>query len=110
MPSSLAGGCCAATSSSQRAQTGASNSVGQAGTSVAIAVLLSNSASTTPATPKVPSRGSRILTRELLYTGVTRARKQLTVIATADVVRRSVLTPVRRATGLADRLREHALN
>ena len=53
----------------------------------------------------LPSRGSKILTRELLYTGVTRARKQLTVVATEDAVRRSVHTPIRRATGLADRLR-----
>jgi exodeoxyribonuclease V alpha subunit len=53
----------------------------------------------------LPSRGSKILTRELLYTGVTRARKRLTVVATEDAVRRSVQTPIRRATGLVDRLR-----
>ncbi|MEY4365437.1 MAG: hypothetical protein RLZZ305_781 [Actinomycetota bacterium] len=50
----------------------------------------------------LPRRPSRILTRELLYTGITRAKPDLTLVATEDVLRSAVETNVQRATGLAD--------
>jgi exodeoxyribonuclease V alpha subunit len=53
----------------------------------------------------LPAAGSRILTRELLYTAVTRARRQLILIGTEEAVRRAVARPVARASGLAERLR-----
>ena len=52
----------------------------------------------------LPEGESRILTRELLYTGITRARKKLTVIASATAIEAAVARPIRRATGLAARL------
>ena len=52
-----------------------------------------------------PSANSRILTRELLYTAVTRARRELILVASEDAVRRAVERPVARASGLAERLR-----
>jgi len=52
----------------------------------------------------LPERSSRIVTRELLYTGVTRARKQVTVVGPWDVIEAAITTPIRRATGLASRL------
>lgn len=52
----------------------------------------------------LPESGSRILTRELLYTGISRPRKQLTLVATEQAVREAITTPVRRATGLAAHL------
>lgn len=52
----------------------------------------------------LPSPDSRILTRELLYTGITRATDRLTVIASEAAVRAAVARPVARASGLADRL------
>lgn len=52
----------------------------------------------------LPPAGSRILTRELLYTAVTRAEDGLTVIGAADVIRAAIARPVRRASGLRDRL------
>lgn len=52
----------------------------------------------------LPDSRSRILTRELLYTGISRPRRLLTLVATEQAVRTAVSTPVRRATGLADRL------
>jgi exodeoxyribonuclease V alpha subunit len=52
----------------------------------------------------LPTHESRILTRELLYTGATRARTKLTIIATPEVISLSVKNPIRRATGLARRL------
>lgn len=49
-------------------------------------------------------RESRITTRELLYTGVTRARRRATVVASEARLREAATRPVRRATGLAERL------
>ena len=53
----------------------------------------------------LPSSSSRILTRELLYTAVTRARRELILVGSEDAVRRAVERPVARASGLAQRLR-----
>lgn len=48
---------------------------------------------------------SRVNTKELLYTAVTRARKRVTVMADDNAVRAAVLRTTSRATGLLDRLR-----
>ncbi len=53
----------------------------------------------------LPDPGSRILTRELLYTAVTRARRRLILLGTEETVRAAVNRPVARASGLGDRLR-----
>ncbi len=52
----------------------------------------------------LPAAGSRILTRELLYTALTRARRELILVGTEDAVRSAVERPVARASGLAARL------
>jgi exodeoxyribonuclease V alpha subunit len=52
----------------------------------------------------LPERASRIVTRELLYTGVTRASETVTIIGSRAVIEAAIRTPIRRATGLADRL------
>ena len=52
----------------------------------------------------LPPAGSRLLTRELLYTAFTRARKSLTVVGTAAALRSAVTTPVARASGLSQQL------
>jgi exodeoxyribonuclease V alpha subunit len=52
----------------------------------------------------LPDPGSPILTRELLYTAVTRARRRLIVAGTEAAVRAAVGRPVARASGLRDRL------
>lgn len=53
----------------------------------------------------LPSQDSPVLTRELLYTGVTRARRSLTLaVAQAQLVA-CLERPVWRAAGLHDRLR-----
>jgi exodeoxyribonuclease V alpha subunit len=52
----------------------------------------------------LPDPGSRILTRELLYTAATRARERLIVVGTEEMVRAAVARPVARATGLRERL------
>ncbi len=52
----------------------------------------------------LPDPSSRILTRELLYTAVTRARRELILVGTEDAVRAAVERPVARASGLRERL------
>ena len=53
----------------------------------------------------LPERASRIVTRELLYTGVTRARQRVTVVGSREVIEAAVSTKIRRATALEHRLR-----
>ncbi|WP_235734446.1 exodeoxyribonuclease V subunit alpha [Nocardioides alcanivorans] len=52
----------------------------------------------------LPDEESRLLTRELLYTAVTRARHRVRVVGSEEVVRASVSRRVRRASGLQHRL------
>lgn len=52
----------------------------------------------------LPQPTSPVLTRELLYTAVTRAQEQLTVVGTEDAVRAAVARPVARASGLTEAL------
>jgi len=52
----------------------------------------------------LPEPDSPILTRELLYTAVTRARRQLILVGAEESVRAAVARPVGRATGLQERL------
>jgi exodeoxyribonuclease V alpha subunit len=52
----------------------------------------------------LPPAGSRLLTRELLYTAVTRARSRVTLVGSADALRSGVARTAARASGLADRL------
>ena len=48
----------------------------------------------------LPDPDSPILTRELLYTAVTRARRRLLLAGTEDAVRAAVTRPVARSSGL----------
>ncbi len=48
----------------------------------------------------LPPATSPLLTRELLYTALTRARERVRIIAGEDAVRAAVARPVRRASGL----------
>ncbi len=52
----------------------------------------------------LPDETSPILTRELLYTAVTRAESAVTLIGTETAVRSAVERPVSRASGLRSRL------
>jgi len=48
----------------------------------------------------LPGAESRLLTRELLYTAVTRARKRLTVVGGEAPIRAAIERPITRASGL----------
>jgi exodeoxyribonuclease V alpha subunit len=52
----------------------------------------------------LPGADSPILTRELLYTAVTRAKEHLILVGSEEAVRAAVARPVARASGLARRL------
>jgi exodeoxyribonuclease V alpha subunit len=50
----------------------------------------------------LPPAASPLLTRELLYTAVTRARERVSVVGTEAAVRAAIARPVRRASGLRE--------
>jgi exodeoxyribonuclease V alpha subunit len=52
----------------------------------------------------LPPQLSPILTRELIYTGITRARSHVTLFGNAEVLRSAIELRVERASGLTDAL------
>ncbi len=52
----------------------------------------------------LPGASSRVLTRELLYTAVTRARRSVVLVGTEGSLRAAVDRPIARASGLTLRL------
>ncbi|WP_205472752.1 exodeoxyribonuclease V subunit alpha [Nocardioides sp. SYSU D00038] len=54
----------------------------------------------------LPDEGSRLLTRELFYTAVTRAQRLVRVVGSEAAVRAAVATEAQRATGLRRRIAE----
>nr|WP_225755763.1 exodeoxyribonuclease V subunit alpha [Actinotalea sp. Marseille-Q4924] len=52
----------------------------------------------------LPPATSPLLTRELLYTAVTRAREHVRVVGTEEAIRVAVARPIRRASGLREPL------
>jgi len=56
----------------------------------------------------LPEQRSRVLTRELLYTAVTRARRRVTLVTGAAVLEQAIATPTERHSGLLTRLAEAA--
>jgi exodeoxyribonuclease V alpha subunit len=50
----------------------------------------------------LPPHPSRVLTRELLYTGITRAREHVTVVGPARVIASGIRERVQRASGLRE--------
>ncbi len=54
----------------------------------------------------LPDRDYPVLTRELLYTGVTRARKKVLIWGTKDIITATILRKIERTSGLKDALWE----
>ncbi|CAE6775258.1 RecBCD enzyme subunit RecD [Paraburkholderia aspalathi] len=54
----------------------------------------------------LPSVFSRVLSRELVYTAITRARERVEVIGARAVLAQAIATPTRRDSGLAARIAE----
>jgi exodeoxyribonuclease V alpha subunit len=80
------------------------NQLGAVETVYAMTVHKSQGSQFRTAAVIVPPPTSRILTRELLYTAVTRAREQLIVVGSEEALRAAVARPAARASGLGARL------
>jgi exodeoxyribonuclease V alpha subunit len=50
--------------------------------------------------------GSRLVSRQLFYTAITRAKRSVTVIGLRDDIARAISEPARRFTGLTEQIRE----
>ena len=72
----------------------------------AMTIHKSQGSQATEVTVLLPTEDSRLLTRELLYTAVTRAREKVRLVGTAEQFRAAVQRRAVRATGLAGRLRD----
>lgn len=57
----------------------------------------------------LPAQPARVVSRELLYTAVTRATSSVTLVAAASVLDAACRTPGERRSGLIDRMRECAV-
>ena len=53
----------------------------------------------------LPSQDSRLLTRELFYTAVTRAKNKVRVVGSANALRAAIDRRAVRASGLRQRLK-----
>ncbi len=72
----------------------------------AMTIHKSQGSQATEVTVLMPPVDSRLLTRELLYTAVTRAREKVRLIGTADQIRAAIGRRAVRASGLSGRLQE----
>lgn len=52
----------------------------------------------------LPDKASPVLTRELLYTAVTRAKKQVTVFGSPEIIQQTVRRRTQRTSGLKELL------
>jgi exodeoxyribonuclease V alpha subunit len=78
--------------------------LGAAETVHAMTIHKSQGSQVATAVVVVPDTASQLLTRELLYTAITRAREHLILIGSEDAIRAAVRRPIARASGLRDRL------
>ena len=69
-----------------------------------LALMAAGARAEEPGTVLMPGEESRLLTRELFYTAVTRARDRLRVVGSEDAVRHALGRRALRATGLRQRL------
>ena len=57
----------------------------------------------------LPANPTRVVTRELLYTAVTRARFGVTIVGGSAVLEKAIVSPTRRYSGLVARLHDARL-
>ncbi|MTV27556.1 exodeoxyribonuclease V subunit alpha [Nitriliruptoraceae bacterium ZYF776] len=83
--------------------------IGDVATVHAMTVHRSQGSQTGHTVVVLPEPASRICTRELLYTAVTRARRSATIVASEPALRATVEARIHRASGLRDALRDGVL-
>lgn len=74
-------------------------------TAYALTIHKSQGSEYTDVTVILPSGGSPLLRRELLYTAITRARRSITLVGTSEAIRSAVDRRGSRMTNLVDALR-----
>lgn len=79
--------------------------LGEVETMFAMTIHKSQGSQADEVTVLLPPPDSRLLTRELFYTAVTRAKKRVHVVGTEESVRAAVGRRATRASGLAGQLR-----
>jgi exodeoxyribonuclease V alpha subunit len=52
----------------------------------------------------LPAEENPILTRELVYTAITRAKSRVYLVASKSILEKAITTPTRRHTGLREML------
>ncbi|WP_210439475.1 exodeoxyribonuclease V subunit alpha [Nocardioides xinjiangensis] len=80
--------------------------LGAAQTMHAMTIHKSQGSQVDEVTVLLPDEESRLLTRELFYTAVTRARRRVRVVGSENAVRAAIGRRAQRASGLAVRLRD----
>ncbi len=78
--------------------------LGSAETVFAMSIHKSQGSEFTEVMVVLPSEDSSLLTRELVYTAVSRARERVTLVARRDVLERSIARRVERSSGLTEAL------
>ncbi len=82
----------------------AASSLAEVETAYAMTIHKSQGSQARAVTVLLPEPDSRLLTRELLYTAITRARESVTLVGSEEAVRAAVARRTQRATGLRHRL------
>lgn len=80
------------------------SSLAEVETAYAMTIHKSQGSQARSVTVLLPEPDSRLLTRELLYTAITRAQESVTLVGTEESVRAAVGRRTQRATGLRHRL------
>ena len=78
--------------------------LGSAETVFAMSIHKSQGSEFTEVMVVLPTEDSLFLTRELIYTAVSRARERVTLVARRDVLKRAITRRVERSSGLSDAL------
>ncbi|GAA8844876.1 exodeoxyribonuclease V subunit alpha [Helicobacter pylori] len=82
----------------------AASTLGDVDTAHALTIHKSQGSQARSVTVLLPDADSRLLTRELLYTAITRAQESVTLVGSVEAVRAAVTRRTQRATGLRHRV------
>lgn len=82
----------------------AASTLAEVDTAHAMTIHKSQGSQARHVTVLLPDEDSRLLTRELLYTAITRAQASVTLVGSLAAVRAAVTRPTQRATGLRHRV------
>ncbi|WP_068265363.1 exodeoxyribonuclease V subunit alpha [Janibacter limosus] len=85
-------------------QVHAASTLGEVDTAHAMTIHKSQGSQARAITVLLPDADSRLLTRELLYTAITRAQRSITLVGSHEAIRAAVTRRTQRATGLRHRV------